>query len=381
MTDIEKQSPTQSPTKSIVFRPNLPFRPADSQVIYIEKEYDPRVNALLRDNYDRLQTALQRVGLTLCYLPYVSRSVAAEEIVRYFTPYRDSSITQVLDSTCLNDYLKRGQHASPSLILYAGQEKDYYRFHQFPLDGTEADLTRQLDAILSIVEEREARRRAEQEARERERANRKTFYCNTLAVSLPDEENERSFADQEFPEEVTKLMDDVRTKIAQLQQYGINQMALQRLLMPRVVLSRLRITRSGRILLPGYNNLEIKMPPLVKAVYFLFLRHSEGIAFKALPDYRHELTTIYEHLTGRLNVEQVRQSVLDVTDPCKNSINEKCARIREAFLREFDDSMARYYYVTGDRACPKGIALDRTLVEWEGGPLTPCIIVSGDDLL
>lgn len=42
----------------------------------------------------------------------------------------------------------------------------------------------------------------------------------------------------------------------------------------------------GRILLPDYGDREIKMTPLAKAVYLLFLRHPMGIKFKCLPDHR-----------------------------------------------------------------------------------------------
>ena len=107
------------------------------------------------------------------------------------------------------------------------------------------------------------------------------------------------------------------------------------------------------------------MTPLVKAVYFLFLRHPEGIVFKNLPDYREELLMIYKKLTGRVSDEDVLRSIEDVTNPCKNSINEKCARIREAFIREFDDSIARFYYVTGGRAKAKNILLPRDYVNWK----------------
>jgi hypothetical protein len=48
-----------------------------------------------------------------------------------------------------------------------------------------------------------------------------------------------------------------------------------------------------------------------------------------------------------------------------NSINEKCARIRSAFIREFDESLAKNYFVTGERGEPKKISLPRDLVVWE----------------
>ena len=56
------------------------------------------------------------------------------------------------------------------------------------------------------------------------------------------------------------------------------------------------ITKDYKIILPHYNNMEIKMEPLAKAVYLLFLNHPKGILFKNLPDYRKELTKIYAKL-------------------------------------------------------------------------------------
>ena len=55
----------------------------------------------------------------------------------------------------------------------------------------------------------------------------------------------------------------------------------------------------------------------------------------------------------------------DVTTPLFNSINEKCARIRGAFVGQFDDHMARNYYIDGLRGEAKKITLPRDLVVWE----------------
>ena len=55
----------------------------------------------------------------------------------------------------------------------------------------------------------------------------------------------------------------------------------------------------------------------------------------------------------------------ETTVPGASGINEKCARIREAFVREFDDRLAEYYYVTGGRGCTKRVRLPRELVEWD----------------
>ena len=103
----------------------------------------------------------------------------------------------------------------------------------------------------------------------------------------------------------------------------------------------------------------------VKAVYLLFLRHSEGIVFKHLPEYRQELTEIYSRLRPGGLTEKALRSIEDVTNPMLNSINEKCARIRGAFLGQFDEYMAKSYYVDGLRGEAKKISLPRDLVIWE----------------
>ena len=107
------------------------------------------------------------------------------------------------------------------------------------------------------------------------------------------------------------------------------------------------------------------MEPLVKAVYLLFLKHPEGIMFKCLPDYRRELTEIYVKLKPYGLSDRVVQSIEDVTNPLLNSINEKCARIRKAFVNAMGSKTAETYIIKGMRGGIKKIALPRDLVVWE----------------
>lgn len=111
--------------------------------------------------------------------------------------------------------------------------------------------------------------------------------------------------------------------------------------------------------------MEIKMEPINKAVFILFLRHPEGVVFKELPDYREELAEIYQDIKPLGLNERALQSIEDVTNPLLNSINEKCARIRGAFVSKFDEDLAQYYYIYGLRGEAKKIALPRDLVVWE----------------
>ena len=161
------------------------------------------------------------------------------------------------------------------------------------------------------------------------------------------------------------LIDEIKTRIRALRNKGVNTLFLHNLIDEEERISRLRITKDYRIFLVDYNNMEIKLPVLPKAVFLLFLNHPEGIRFKELTDYYSELLKIYLTLNpigGRMRQEQ---SIRDVTDPCNNSINEKCTRIREAFVQYFDDRLAQNYYVTGKRGEPKRITLDKSMIIWE----------------
>ena len=172
-------------------------------------------------------------------------------------------------------------------------------------------------------------------------------------------------ADNNFDSQSQLLIDEIRQRINALRNRGVNTMFLHDLIDEGEHLSGLRITKDYRIFLVDYNNLEIKLPVLPKAVFFLFLRHPEGIRFKELSDYYSELLQIYLKMNPNGGRKKQEQSIRDITDSCKNSINEKCARIREAFVSNFDDRLAKNYYVTGKRGEAKRIMLDESMIIWE----------------
>ncbi len=172
-------------------------------------------------------------------------------------------------------------------------------------------------------------------------------------------------ADATYDDDVRQLLYEVQEKIEQLRLHGVSEMLLHQLVEPEITLSRMLVTKDFRIVLTDYDNLEISMTPLVKAVYFLFLRHTSGIRFKQLPDYRDELAAIYKLLRGGELSDKARRSIDDVTDPTNNSINEKCARIREAFLLKINENYATYYIITGEKNQPKRIDLYRNMLKWD----------------
>ena len=131
-----------------------------------------------------------------------------------------------------------------------------------------------------------------------------------------------------------------------------------------IKLSRLTIAKDCTLTLSDYQQ-EVKMEPIVKAIYLLFLNHPEGIAFKYLPDYRKELADIYQKIKPFGLNERAIRSIEDVTNPLLNSINEKCSRIRAAFLPVVDSTLLEQYIIVGKSGEVKKITLPHDLVVWK----------------
>lgn len=131
-----------------------------------------------------------------------------------------------------------------------------------------------------------------------------------------------------------------------------------------IKISRLTIAKDCTILLSDYQK-EVKMEPIVKAIYLLYLKHPEGIAFKCLPDYRKELANIYQKIKPFGLTERAIRSIEDVTNPLLNSINEKCSRVRAAFQSEVDPTLLEQYIITGKSGEVKKVMLSRDMIVWE----------------
>ena len=171
-------------------------------------------------------------------------------------------------------------------------------------------------------------------------------------------------ADQTFSAEMAKAAAEIEKMVKDLLLQGFPAEIVQSWLNEAVKLSRLRITRQFKILLVDYD-MEIKMGPLPKTVFLFYLRHPEGVKFTYLQDYVDELRNIYGHVSVNDDPVKMDESIASLTDPLNNSICEKCAAIKKAFMLKVNDNVARNYYITGMQGGEKGIALDRNLVEWE----------------
>ena len=163
-------------------------------------------------------------------------------------------------------------------------------------------------------------------------------------------EDVRKNSPEEMAEQVRVLAEQLKRagrKDLLLRAIGVPLLEELRIEAARAKLSRLVITKDYRIILADYDNKEVELTPVHKAVYLLFLVHPEGIEFKKLRDYRDELARYYMATARQMDKETIMESVDMLVDPLNNSINEKCSRIKKVFMGMMDEYTASYYIISG----------------------------------
>jgi len=172
-------------------------------------------------------------------------------------------------------------------------------------------------------------------------------------------------ADERFEEEQEKLVRQAKDLIQKLLMNNVSRDVIQSWLYDGIIISNLKVAKYYKIILPEYNNMEVKMTPLEKTVFLFFLKNPAGYTFKELPEHKDEVRRIYEKLAKTSNLDEIVKSVDDLTDPFGPSISEKCAHIKAKFISLMPEVIAKNYYISGGQGCAKRIPLDRAKVEWE----------------
>lgn len=176
---------------------------------------------------------------------------------------------------------------------------------------------------------------------------------------------EEELAEEQSLIETAKVLRELRMTVQKLRLEGVSLMAIHEFIDKQEPLSRMVITPDYRIFLPDYNNMEIEMGALPKAIYFLYLRYPEGIIYKHMQDYYNELLNIYKQLRPNTDEARLNLTITKVVNPLGNALNENIARIRKAFVEKFDEHLANNYIITGERGSQYSIPLDRELITWE----------------
>ncbi len=364
---------------------DLPFEQDVHQIIYVEGEYNEDINRLIEENYQNIRDCFESKGYEFCYIPKLKHDLCRNEVLRYTAPYaKEANADGLDDDNFVLQYMlypKNKSKIPPSLLYYhpSCKDKGYteakFQYRGMSISALSFDQDKSLkSSLLKILSDIDRFDRKYEDIRFRVEVGDTVSETLTngdrddgirFSIGENDTPSDPLTADERFDTESKALVREIKDRVNRLTQKGISAYIVKNLIFgEKERLSKLLITKDYHIFLPDYDNMEIQMTPLPKAVFLFFLNHPEGVMFSYLPDYREELLDIYRKVKGPFfNLSSAKKTIEDVTDPLKNSINENCSRIREAFVSQFDEHLARFYYVDGQRGEEKKIALPRELVK------------------
>ncbi len=323
-------------------------------LFYVEKEYDEKLNLFVINHLADIQDLFGKKSIFFNYIPFLI--LKNRNAILYNYPAMDSEQLNIsATSDLLLSFLvdeKQREKFCPSILELDHVKDDlfYVNAYALPIED-DAELIPWMQALYDKL------------------PDCKVMCCSTDEFAYDSFGSTQPTADDTFSFDIHRKLEEVYRQVSELRLRGVSDWVLKQYLFPPKNLSRMVIAENYDIVLPDYHDMVINMEPLVKAVYILFLRHKEGILFKCLSDYREELYNIYvdirekNHL-AQMPEEKIRRSIEALANPLSNSINEKCARAKQAFALQFDESLAKAYAIDGNRGEPKKISLDRKLVEW-----------------
>ena len=125
------------------------------------------------------------------------------------------------------------------------------------------------------------------------------------------------------------------------------------------------IDRNYIIRMGGPDGPMLQLRPLVKTLFILFLKHSEGILLKQRDIYRAEMEKIYSTINPNTDREDVKARIGRLVDLEDNSFSEKASVLNARLEELLPEGIAGDYQIQGYNGCPRKIRLNPLLVHWE----------------
>ena len=328
----------------------LPSEPESNQVLYVENHKNAQLEAYITTNLKDIKRTFKHFGLEFIYLPDYMDNMPEDELrdtASYYVPWlkptdldslRDAckiAIEELYNKVHLKDDVPAVVNSKGRAFKVDVRPRDYSAlFYQIAQAYSQNDRIKEYNLYDAELE------------------------CECSVIAEETIINEYFRADQMY-EELKK-----NHSAWWLEELFAAQMRTDE------VISRIVIDSPRRLLLPDYNNMEIKMTPATMAFYLLYLKHPEGIRFKELVNYKKELYRLYSYTTKSDDKERILSTVDRMVDQLNGSQDEHRSRIKEAIDKAFTNQMceryAKMYYLDGKRAEPMKIeiASQQDKIDW-----------------
>lgn len=346
------------------FEKGYPFVPTCKEVIYMPFAGSDILDSFFERNLEWVKTLFkEKLQYEFIFIPEIVKTYGKKEVLNYFHPLAESPSTERIhnvEQNLIDDFLHNddAKTLEPGLIHYMqtelfkvfeGEHKGCFEFSYYPL-SEESD--ENIMATLSDYVEH---------------CGESYGHINYGRPNIW----QYSEADISFYSAQEKFFEKYEDRDVK----GITRLIIDSLADKQTV-SRICITENFEIQLPDYN-MKIDMPPVIKAIYLLFLRHPEGILLGNLSDYVEELSAISEKLgiTDDDDLSFIAYCMIPELD----LIDQVCGEIYAHFRERLDRKAAAPYIIQAspydfelDRGVPylyvgepKKIVIDRSLVIWD----------------
>ena len=190
----------------------------------------------------------------------------------------------------------------------------------------------------------------------------------------PDFEIEELYEYYSIEEEYERDVKDLRARIvAFIAKYHKDpQQMMTTLLEGKVLLGttpgHVLVNGDMKIVLPEYDEIEIKMPAMSRTLYILFMKLRKlgtgGIVLKNIDQYRDDIIDIYNLVKPGADDQRIAQSVKKLCAPLSDSLNQAISRANRCIKSVISDKkLVEQYMITGTRGEEYYISLDPELME------------------
>ena len=364
------------------------FNIPENYVIYFEKEHNKELNLFIRNNHDAIKKKFSALGLNFIYPPFIKVSkIQVEEILSYYTPqfnyYQIPALaSNTLGQKLLDNALQIAFKDFDTILnnnnteTYKVNSEELLNLLEYETNLKSGLLFFTLNSGIIGVSDY---------FYSNSNYNYELFFEEAIQYLSTNEWEDYALGDamigsflptidysEQLDEEAKEIVQDLENKLKELKDTG------QLLFLIPVLkdllnkqshnidfnsISKMEIDYQNKIQLPYFKK-EVELSHLTKSIYFLFLKHPEGINLKELGNYRKEMLTIYNSVSNQLDYDKMAKSIDDVVNLETKAIYTHLSRIKSAFYKIMDASFAKYYIVSGSGEGDRKVLFETKDIIW-----------------
>ena len=351
-------------------------------VIYFEKEQNIELNLFIRKNYEELKTKFASIELNFIYLPFLTDSSKnIEELLSYYFPQLNyyqipEEVSKIYNEKALSQIFSKGAED-----LYQIFDKD--NFVPSKIESDELlnliDYKGNIKSGLLFLNMHYGAIGVSDFFYSNSNQNYELFFDDVLLYLKPEEcdymiGNFLPAEDltEQLDDNTKELVKDIENRLTELKDSGqllflipilkdlLNKQSQK---IDFNSLSKMEIDYQNKIQLLYFKK-EVELSHLTKSIYFLFLKHPEGINLRELGNYKKELLTIYTSVSNQLDYDKMAKSIDDVINIETKAIYTHLSRIKSAFYKIMDASFAKYYIVSGSGEEERKVLFNTFSITW-----------------